>query len=330
MGHPGRIDRPDIEQAAKRIAPWVRRTPIAELEPGAFGVDAQLTLKLELLQHTGSFKARGAFNTLLALPVPPAGVIAASGGNHGAAVAYAASRLGHAAEIFVPDSTSALKLERIRSAGAAVRFVPGFYPEALEASIARAEDTGALMVHAYDLPEIVAGQGTLGPEIERQAALDTLLVTVGGAGLIGGIAAWFQGGIRVVSVEPELAPTLARALEAGEPVDVTVGGIAADATGARRVGAVPFEILRRYVDTALLVSDEAIISARRLMWETTRIAAELGGAVGLAALLSRAYVPEPGERVGVVICGGNEDPSDLSSSRDVPTERGQAQSRDLG
>lgn len=306
------IERSDIERAAERIAPWVRKTPVAELEPGAFGVKAQLTLKLELLQHTGSFKARGAFNTMLSLPIPPAGVIAASGGNHGAAVAYAASRLGYPAEIFVPDSTSALKVERIRSMGATVGIVPGFYPEALEASAARAEETGAVMVHAYDMPETVAGQGTLGREFGRQAALDSLLVAVGGAGLIGGIVAWFRRDVRVVSVEPELAPTLARALDAGKPVDVTVGGIAADATGARRVGAVPFEIVCRYVDTAVLVSDEAIISARRLMWKNTRIAAEPGGAVGLAALLSGAYVPEPGERVGIVICGGNADPSDLS------------------
>jgi threonine dehydratase len=282
------------------------------LERQAFGVPAAVTLKLELLQHTGSFKPRGAFNRILSSQVPTAGVIAASGGNHGLATAFAARSLGHRAEIFVPEISSPVKVARLRGYGAAVNVGGASYAEAFTASEARVKETGALVVHAYDQPEVLAGQGTVGREFERQApGLDTILVAVGGGGLIGGVAAWYQGRARIVGVEPEAAPSLARALEAGAPVDVAVGGVAADSLGAKRVGSLMFAVAQKHVECVVLVADDAIRAAQRALWETLRIAAEPGGATALAALLSGTYKPKSGERVGVLVCGGNVDPAQL-------------------
>jgi threonine dehydratase len=299
-----------IEDAAQRIAPHVRVTPSMQLEPRAFGSPALIALKLELMQHTGSFKPRGAFNRILSAHVPESGVIAASGGNHGAAVAYAARQLGHVAEIFVPESTPGIKVERLRRYGARVTLIGANYAEAHAASRARAAHTGALEVHAYDQDEVLAGQGTLAREFEQQAAgLDTVLVAVGGGGLIGGVAAWFAGRAKVVGVEPERCPTLFAARDAGEPVDVEVSGYAADSLGARRIGSLAFEIAQRYVDSIVLVTDEEIRQTQRALWENLRILAEPGGAAALAGLRSGKYQPQPGERVGVIVCGGNTDPA---------------------
>jgi threonine dehydratase len=269
-------------------------------------------LKLEQLQHTGSFKPRGAFNRILSHRVPSAGVIAASGGNHGVAVAFAVQRLGHRAEIFVPEVCPPVKVQRLRDYGAQVTLVGATYAEALQASQVRAAETGALVVHAYDQPEVVAGQGTLGYEFAQQVPdLDTVLVAVGGGGLIGGIAAWFEGNVRVIGVEPESAASMAAALNRGEPVDAEVGGIAADSLGARRVGALAFSLAKDYVDRVILVKDESIRAAQRVLWNDLRIVAEPGGATATAALLSGAYQPALGERIGVVICGGNTDPGQI-------------------
>jgi threonine dehydratase len=299
-----------IEAAAARVADCIRVTPVIALEPRAFGSPALLTLKLELMQHTGSFKPRGAFNRILSAQVPEAGVIAASGGNHGAAVAYAARQLGHVAEIFVPEPTPDIKVDRLRRYGAQVVLAGANYAEALAASRARAGETGALEVHAYDHPDVLAGQGTLAREFEAQApALDTVLVAVGGGGLIGGVAAWFAGRVKVVGVEPERCPTLHAARIAGEPVDVEVGGVAADSLGARRIGTLAFEIGQRCIDSVVLVSDEEIRQTQRALWENLRILAEPGGAAALAGLRSGKYQPRAGERVGVVVCGGNTDPA---------------------
>ena len=305
------VQRADIEAAALRIAPHVRVTPTIHLAAGAFGLAVPLVLKLELLQHTGSFKPRGAFNRLLSTSVPPAGVIAASGGNHGVAAAYAARQLGHSAEIFVPETASPVKVERLRRYGAHVTQVGTRYADALAASASRARASGALVVHAYDQPEVVAGQGTVGRELEEQApALDTVLVAVGGGGLIGGVAAWYAGAgrARVVSVEPEGAPTLASALAAGRPVSVDVRGVAMDSLGASQVGELAFAIAEHHVERALLVDDGAIVAAQRALWEELRLVTEPGGATALAALLSGAYCPAPGERVAVIVCGSNADP----------------------
>jgi threonine dehydratase len=300
--------RTEIEDASTRLADYVRKTPVISLESGAWGLDAHLVLKLEQLQHTGSFKARGAFNRILSHRVPPAGVIAASGGNHGIAVAYVAKQLGYRAEIFVPETCPPVKVERLRSYGALVSLVGANYAEALLASQARAVQTGALVVHAYDQPEIVAGQGTVGYEFARQVPeLDTVLVAVGGGGLIAGISAWFEGKVCVIGVEPESAPTLAAALKAGEPIDVEVGGIALDSLGARRVGTLAFSLAKRYVNRVVLVRDETIRAAQRALWNDLRIVAEPGGAAPAAALIGGLYRPVPGERVGVVVSGGNTD-----------------------
>jgi len=302
-----------IEEAHKRIAGYVRTTPIMHLEFGVWGLDAHLILKLEQLQHTGSFKPRGAFNRILSHRVPPTGVIAASGGNHGVAVAYVAQQLGYRAEIFVPEACPPVKVERLRTYGAQVSLVGATYAEALLASQIRATQTEALVVHAYDQPEIVAGQGTVGYEFAQQAPeLDTVLVAVGGGGLIAGIAAWFAGKVRVIGVEPESAPTLAAALKAGEPIDVEVGGIAVDSLGAKRVGIEAFALAKRYVDSVIVVSDESILVAQRTLWNDLRIIAEPGGATATAALLSGAYQPTSGERVGIVVCGGNTDLSQIA------------------
>jgi threonine dehydratase len=300
----------DIEAAAARIAPHVRVTPVIAMEPRAFGSPARLVLKLELMQHTGSFKPRGAFNRILSSSVPDSGVIAASGGNHGAAVAYAARQLSHVAEIFVPEPTPDVKVERLRRYGARVVLAGASYAEAYVASGERARETGALEVHAYDQPEVLAGQGTLARELERQTeGLDTVLVGVGGGGLIGGVAAWFAGRVKVVAVEPERCPTLYAAVEAGAPVDVEVGGIAADSLGARRIGSVMFPIVQQFVHGVVLVSDEEIRQSQRALWDSVRVLAEPGGAAALAGLRSGRYQPAAGERVAVIVCGGNTDPA---------------------
>ena len=305
------IGRADVERAAARIAGHVRRTPVLEIADAALG--APLVLKLELLQATGSFKVRGAFNRLLDAPRHPAGVVAASGGNHGLGVAHAARTLGLRAEIFVPTSSPPVKVERLRALGADVTVTGAFYADALAASATRAASTGALVVHAYDQPEVAAGQGTLALELEQQApALDTVLVAVGGGGLVAGIAAALEGRCRVVAVEPEHCPTLHDALAAQRPVEVTVGGVAADSLGARRIGDVCFAVARRTGMRSLLVGDDAIARARRLLWEELRVTAEHGGATALAALLCGAYTPVAGERVAVVVSGGNTDPATLA------------------
>ncbi len=309
---PPPITRFDIEAAAERITGHVRYTPVARLEPGAFGVPGIVTLKLELLQHTGSFKPRGAFSRMLSAEVDDSGVLAASGGNFGLGVAYAAHELGHHAEIFIPETSPQVKVDRIRALGAEVHVIPGYYADAYAACEERAFDTGAILMHAYDQEAVVAGQGTIGPELQMQVPdIETVLVAVGGAGLIGGIAAWFAGEARVVGVEPEACPTLHAALDAGEPVDVEVGGLAADALGAMRAGRIGYEIARRFVDHVALVSDEAIAEAQRRLWDECRVLAEPGGAASLAALLCGAYIPRPDERVVALICGGNTDPASV-------------------
>jgi threonine dehydratase len=301
------IDRKSIEMVATVIAPYVRVTPIVELDGADFGLTSfPLVLKLELLQHSGSFKARGAFANLLLRPVPDTGVVAASGGNHGAAVAYAAMRRGVRAKIFVPTVSSPAKIERIRSYGADLAVTGDRYADALAASEEWVRQSSALTVHAYDQAETLLGQGTLGRELTAQApALDTLLVSVGGGGLIGGIAGWYAGALKIVGVEPESAPTLDHALRAGRPVDAPAGGIAADSLAPRRVGELMFPLAQAHVAQVALVSDDAIRRAQQSLWSALRIVAEPGGAAAFAALLGGAYVPRSGERVGVVISGGN-------------------------
>ncbi len=312
------VTRFDVEDAIQRIRPHVRRTPLIDLEPRAFGVEGQVSLKLEMFQHTGSFKPRGAFNRMLTADIDASGVLAASGGNFGLAVAYAAKVLGHPAEIFVPSTSPAMKIERIRSYGATVHVIDGFYAEAYAACEERAFDTGAALMHPYDQPAVVAGQGTLAAELSEQApALDAVIVAVGGGGLIGGMAAWYASDTHVVGVEPQRCPTLSAALAAGEPVDVEVGGVAADALGAARAGVIAMGIATRFVHQIVLVSDDDIMQARRLLWEECRLVVEPGAAATLAALTSGAYRPAPDERVGLVLCGANTDPADLS---DEPAE----------
>jgi threonine dehydratase len=306
--------RTDIAAAAARIAGHVRHTPVLHLSAADLGLGFPVTLKLELLQHTGSFKPRGAFNRLLSAALPAVGVIAASGGNHGAAVAYAARALGVQAEIFVPELTPPAKVARIASYGARVLQGGETYAEALAASRARQAQTGALEVHAYDDPAVLAGQGTVGREFERDAAeLTHVLVATGGGGLIGGIAAWYAGSAVVVSVEPEACPALHDALRAGRSVAAPVGGLAADSLGARQVGELMFPIAARYVADAVLVSDAAIAAAQRFLWDHLRLIAEPGGATALAALLPGAFVPPDGARVGVLVCGANTDPAKMTA-----------------
>jgi threonine dehydratase len=308
------VTRFDVETAVERIRPHVRRTPILDLEPGAFGVPGRITLKLELFQHTGSFKPRGAFNRMLTADIDASGVLAASGGNFGLAVAYAASRLGHPAEIFVPSTSPAMKIDRIGAFGATVHVVDGYYADAYAACEERAWQTGAAFLHPFDQPAVVAGQGTLARELGEQApALDTVVVAVGGGGLIGGVAAWFASDVRVIGVEPAGCPTLHTALQAGEPVDVEVGGLAADALGAPRAGSIGLAIAVRHVDQVVLVPDDAIADARRILWDDVKVLAEPGAAAPLAALLSGAYVPAPEERIVLVVCGGNADPGTLGA-----------------
>jgi threonine dehydratase len=302
------INSSDITAAAQRLNKLVRHTPVVKVDGDTFGLSSPLTLKLEYLQHTGSFKPRGAFNRMLRSPPPKAGVIAASGGNHGAAVAYAAQVLNTTAEIFVPTTTPAAKMERIAGYGARVVQVGADYAEAFAASQHRQAESGAMVVHAYDQPEVVAGQGIVGKELEADAPdLTHVLVAVGGGGLIGGIAAWYSGRVEVIGVEPASCPTLHSALQAGTPVPVEVGGIAADSLGARQVGLLMFDIARHLDMQSVLVDDDAIRSAQRWLWDHMRIVVEPGGATALAALLSGAFVAPSDAHVGVVVCGANVD-----------------------
>jgi threonine dehydratase len=301
------ITRDNISSAYALIRPHIRRTPVIAANGVDFGLDPiALTFKLELLQHAGAFKTRGAFANLLMRKVPAAGVVAASGGNHGVAVAYAAMKLGIAAKIFLPTISSPAKIRRIRDYGADLTVGGERYADALAASEAWIVQSGALPVHAFDQTETLLGQGSVGLELEEQAPdFDTLLVPVGGGGLIGGIAAWYGGRIKVVGVEPEASPTLHRALAAGQPVDVEAGGIAADSLAPRRVGTLMFPIAQRHVDRVVLVTDEAIRQAQKSMWDALRIVAEPGGAAAFAAVASGRYRPQPGERVGILVSGGN-------------------------
>jgi threonine dehydratase len=297
----------DISGTYRLIRPYIRRTPVLEADGADFGLPGvPLVFKLELLQHTGSFKPRGAFANMLLRDVPPAGVVAASGGNHGAAVAFVAQRLQKPARIFVPVVSSPVKIERIRGYGAELVVTGDRYDDALAASVVWARESGALPVHAYDQAETLLGAASVGLEFAEQApGLDTLLVAVGGGGLIGGIAAWYQGRVRILGVEPEAAPTLALALQAGRPVDAPAGGIAADSLAPKRVGELMFPIAQKHVERVVLVPDAAIQAAQETLWRVLRVAAEPGGAAAMAALVSGRYRPQPGERVGVLICGGN-------------------------
>lgn len=311
------IDRERIVATAALIRPYVRTTPILEVDAGDFGLAAfTLVLKLEAFQHAGSFKTRGAFANLLSRTVPDAGVVAASGGNHGAAVAYAAQRLGVRAKIFVPTISSAAKVQRIRDYGADLVVTGERYADALAASQVWTAQSGALSVHAYDQTETLLGQGTLGLELSRQSpALDTLLVAVGGGGLIGGLASWYGRSVKLIGVEPEAAPTLTLALAAGRPVDAPAGGIAADSLAPRRVGALMFPIAQKSIEGVVLVSDGDIRRAQDALWARVRVVAEPGAAAPLAGLLSGAYVPAAGERVGVLVSGGNTTAVDFDEAR---------------
>jgi threonine dehydratase len=308
-GEPG---RDEIEAAHARIAGHVRRTPLLETASPVAGAPP-ISLKLEFLQHAGSFKPRGAFNNLLTRVAPPVGCATASGGNHGAAVAYAAGRLGIRARVFVPEIAAPVKIAKIKAYGADVRVEGATYVDALALCEAYVAESGALAVHAYDSAATIAGQGTVGREWEEDLArlgappLDTVLVAVGGGGLISGIAAWFAGRVKVVGVEPEGSRALHAAFEAGRPVDVPVRSVAADSLGARRVGELCFSICRSGVAEVALVADEAIRQAQRDLWRDLCVVAEPGGAAAYAALASGAYVPTRDERVGVLLCGGNTD-----------------------
>jgi len=314
------VNRERIAATERLIRPYVRRTPVVEVDGGDFGLDSiRVVLKLESLQHTGSFKPRGAFANLLMREVPAAGVVAATGGNHGAAVAYAAQKLAKPARIFVPAVASPSKVEHIRCCGAEMVVTGERYADALAASEKWAAESGALRVHAFDQVETLLGQGTVGMEFQEQdAMLDTLLVAVGGGGLIGGISTWYEGRVKIIGVEPEAAPTLERALAAGKPVDAPAGGIAADSLAPKRVGEIMFPIAQKWVEKVVLVSDEAIVEAQEALWNRLRVVAEPGGAAAFAALLSGRYKPKRGERVGVVVCGGNTTAVDFSER----TEKG--------
>jgi threonine dehydratase len=319
---PSLPSRPDIDAAARRLAPLMRETPLVEVDPADLGLPGRrpLILKLEMLQHAGSFKGRGAHNQLLG-QLPAAGVVAASGGNYGVAVAYAARRLGVAATVFVPDSTAPAKLERLRSLGAAVEVVPGYYDEALAASHAHAAATGARFLHAFDQPEMLEGAGTLAAELERQAhgaplraggRLDRVIVAVGGAGLIGGVACWYRGAVGITGVETRGCRALDAALRAGRVVDTDVSGLAADALGARRVGELGFAAARAWTDGVVVVEDADLVDAQRRLWRALRLATEPAGAASLAALTTGALRADPDERIAVVLCGGNVDPGTLA------------------
>lgn len=311
------ISRSDVHTAASRIAGLVRTTPVFEADLEGPGTAGRIWFKLEQLQHTGSFKARGAFNRILAAAergeLPAAGVVAASGGNAGLAAAYAANRLEAPARVYVPVTAPAIKVARLHALGADVVQVGTRYADAYEAAAERVSETGALLCHPYDQPEVCAGQGTVGLELlEQTGGVDTILVAVGGGGLMAGIATAAQGHATVVGVEPDTVPTLHRALAAGAPVDVAVSGPAADSLGATRLGDIAFEVARRTGVTSVLVTDEQLTGARRALWERHRLVVEHGTAAAVAALLTGAYVPGEGERVAVILCGANTDPSDLT------------------
>jgi threonine dehydratase len=305
----------DIDRACSLIAGHVRQTPVIAVEGALFGLAEPVCLKLEMLQHAGSFKPRGAFNRILgaaaAGPLPAEGVIAASGGNHGLAVAHVARQLAVPARIFVPEAASSVKVARIRVLGATVTVTGAMYADAYDACLRHAATTGALFVHAYDQPEVVAGQGTMGRELMTQADVDTVLVAVGGGGLAAGLRLGIGPDVKLVAVEPERAPHCTRHLLPGRPVDVEVGGVAADALGARRIGNLAFEVLTTHQVHSVLVTENAIVATRQRLWDQLQIATEPAGATAAAALLSGAYAPKPGERVAAVICGANTDPSDL-------------------
>ncbi len=297
-----------INDATARIAPYVRRTPVARLS--GFGLPYPVEMKFEHMQLTGSFKARGAFNTLLSTPIPKAGLVAASGGNHGAAVACAAATLGHPVRIYVPDIAGPAKIELIRGMGADLKVVKGAYAEAAERAAEWEATTGAMQVHPYDAVETIAGQGTAMSEWEDQGLdADTVLIAVGGGGLISGALAWLGGQLngqrKVVAVEPESACALNAALASGGPVDVEVSGVAANALGARRIGGICFDLAQKRGIQSVLVKDKDITLAQKTLWREARQLVEPAGAAALAALMSGAYTPEPGERVAVLICGGN-------------------------
>lgn len=312
-------NRSEIDSASRRInkdhSAFLRKTPLCKLPGAALGLAcAEVWLKLEHLQVGGSFKARGMLNRLLANPIPASGVIVASGGNAGIATAAAAKALGVPCEVFVPTVSPEAKQARLRALGAKVVVTGALYAEALQACLARQRETGALLTHAYDQPEVVAGAGTLAMEIEEQAGgvPDSVLVSVGGGGLIGGVAAWFEDRARVIALEPELAPTLFRAREAGAPVDVAVSGIAADSLGAKRVGGIAWEIAQRHVAQALLLPDAAIRAAQQWLWSEMKLAVEPAAALGLAALQTGAYQPQADEKVCLILCGANFDPATLA------------------
>jgi threonine dehydratase len=310
------IDRQQIAWTEKVIRPHVRRTPILEVSGDDFGLDSiSLIFKLEFLQHAGSFKARGAFTNLLTRDVPKAGVVAASGGNHGVAVAFAAGKLGVPAKIFLPTVASAEKIECIRRSGADLVVVGDRYADALAASEAWVAQSGAMPIHAFNQPQTLLGQGTVGLEFEQQCpGLDTLLVAVGGGGLIGGIAAWYGSKIKLIGVEPEAAPTLSSALSAGRPVDSPAGGIAADSLAPKRVGELMFPLAQNFVEKVILMNDQEIARAQESLWSVLRIVTEPGGATAFSALLSGRYQPKPGERVGVLLCGANTIAVDFKSA----------------
>lgn len=305
--------REEIAAAATVLAPYLRRTPVVTVERGDLGLPAgrPVVLKLELVQHAGSFKARGAHLHLLTGDVPAAGVVAASGGNFGVAAAYAARRLGVHAAVFVPDTSAPAKLDTLRGLGAEVVVVPGFYDDALAESRARAAATGARFLHAYDQPEMILGAGTLARELGEQETVDRVVVAVGGGGLIGGAACWFRGDLALTGVETEGCNALAAARRAGHPVDVDVSGLAADALGARRVGELGFAAAQRWVDAVVVVPDDAVADAQRRLWAALRIATEPAGAAALAALTTGALAAAD-ERVAVVLCGANVDPAALA------------------
>jgi threonine dehydratase len=316
------MDRAEIEDAARRIAGHVRRTAVQVVGAGDPWLPAGGCLKLELLQHTGTFKPRGAFNRILSAKErgeldPAVGIVVASGGNAGLANAYAAASVGVPATVFVPTTSSPTKVRRLHAYGATVEMQGTEYADAHEAAMERVAATGAVYCHAYDQPEIVAGAGTLGLELLEQLAelgqrVDTVMVAVGGGGLMAGVATAVEGSARVVAVEPTQAPTLHHALASGEPVDVAVAGVAADSLGARRLGSIAWDVARRTGVASVLVDDEAILEARRQVWDRCRLVLEAGAAAPVAALLSGGYRPADGERVAVVLCGANTDPSDLA------------------
>lgn len=311
------MNHSEIDSASRRLSAhydsFLRRTPLWKLPGATLGIDcAEVWLKLEHLQVGGSFKARGMLNRLLAHPIPEAGVIVASGGNAGIATAAAARALGVRCEVFVPGVSPEAKRARLRDLGAEVVVAGTAYAEAFEACMARQQATGALLTHAYDQPEVLAGAGTLAKEIEDQGGLpDSVLVSVGGGGLIGGVAAWFEQRARVVALEPVHCATLYRAREAGHPVDVAVSGIAADSLGAKRIGALSWEVTQRHVRDALLLDDEAIRTAQRWLWKEMKLAVEPAAVLGLAALQSGVYRPSKGECVCLIVCGANIDPASL-------------------